>query len=183
MTQLIVYEAGNPSHVLLQTSDFDVIAGKVAALGARIERWEERHPIAPGASNEEVLSAYGHEIDRLKRERGYTNGDVVRIKPGNPNWPELRRKFLQEHVHVEDEVRFFVEGTGAFYLHLDDKVYQLIGEAGDLLSVPRGVKHWFDGGPEADFTCIRLFTNQEGWVAHFTGDAISDAFPKHEIAA
>jgi 1,2-dihydroxy-3-keto-5-methylthiopentene dioxygenase len=59
----------------------------------------------------------------------------------------------------------------------------VIGEAGDLLSVPQGTPHWFDGGPEGNFTCIRLFTQQEAWVAHYTGAAIADAFPRYNEAA
>jgi 1,2-dihydroxy-3-keto-5-methylthiopentene dioxygenase len=35
-------------------------------------------------------------------------------------------------------------------------------------------------GPEPDFTCIRLFTNTEGWVARFTGFSIADQYPKWE---
>ena len=183
MTKLLVFKANDPARILFETKDFAVIAEKVAALGAHIERWQARHPLGADASNDDVLAAYSHEIERLKRERGYTHQDVVRLKPGNHNWPELRQKFLQEHIHTDDEVRFFVEGSGAFYLHIDANVYQLITEAGDLLSVPHGTKHWYDGGPDADFTAIRLFTDQEGWVAHFTGETISEEFPKYEIAA
>lgn len=31
-------------------------------------------------------------------------------------------------------------------------------------------------GSEPHFTAIRLFDNPDGWVAHFTGDAIADAY-------
>ena len=151
--------------------------------GARFERWAASHPLKADARPEEIFLAYDAEIDRLKRERGYTDGDVVAIRPGNPNWPALRQKFLVEHTHSEDEVRFFVEGAGAFYLHIGDRVLQVICEAGDLLSVPHGTPHWFDGGPIGNFICIRLFTDQEAWTAHFTGDAIADAFPRYNGAA
>ena len=36
----------------------------------------------------------------------------------------------------EDEIRFFVQGAGTFYLHLGDEVVAVLCEAGDLLSVP-----------------------------------------------
>ena len=183
MTRLIVYSANDPAQVALETEDFDVIAREIAAIGARLERWAASHPLKADAAPDEILSAYGEEIDRLKRERGYTNADVVHIRPGNPNWLELRQKFLAEHTHSEDEVRFFVEGSGAFYLHAGDRVLEVVGEKNDLLSVPHGAPHWFDGGPEGNFTCIRLFTNQEAWTAHFTGDKISEAFPKYHEAA
>jgi 1,2-dihydroxy-3-keto-5-methylthiopentene dioxygenase len=183
MTRLVVYSANNPSEVFLDTEDFAIIAGKVAEIGARIERWTAAHPLKAEATQDDILAAYAPEIDRLKRERGYTHGDVIHIRPGNPNWPALRQKFFAEHTHSEDEVRFFVEGSGAFYLHIGDKVLELIGEKNDLLSVPHGVPHWFDGGPEGHFTCIRLFTDQEAWAARYTGDEISARFPKYNEAA
>ena len=51
---------------------------------------------------------------------------------------------------------------------------------GDLIGVPANTKHWFDMGPEPSFTCIRLFTTPEGWVADFTGDKIAESFPRFE---
>ncbi len=111
-------------------------------------------------------------------ECGYQSVDVVRIERGTPNTEPIRRKFLDEHRHSEDEVRFFVEGRGAFYLHVGDRVYQTICTKGDLISVPAGTKHWFDMGADPEFTAIRLFINPDGWVATFTGDAIAAGFPK-----
>jgi 1,2-dihydroxy-3-keto-5-methylthiopentene dioxygenase len=32
-------------------------------------------------------------------------------------------------------------------------------------------------GENPDFKCIRLFTTEDGWVADFTGNPISDRFP------
>jgi 1,2-dihydroxy-3-keto-5-methylthiopentene dioxygenase len=181
MTRLIAYSADNPAHIHSDSSDFAVIAGELAAIGARIERWEAAHPV--GADAKQILSAYAEEIERLKRERGYTAADVVAVRPGDPNWPALRQKFLAEHTHDDDEVRYFVAGSGAFYLHVGDRVLQVIGEAGDLLSVPKGVTHWFDGGERADFTCIRVFTNPEGWAAKYSGDRIAESFPPYELVA
>ena len=183
MTRLVVYSAASPAQILLDTEDFDVITREVAAVGARFERWEAARPLAPGATQDEILDVYSAAIDRLKRERGYASADVVRIRPDTPNWPALRQKFLAEHTHSEDEVRFFVEGSGAFYLHIGDKVLEVVGTAGDLLSVPQGTPHWFDGGPVGDFTCIRLFSEQSAWVAQYTGAPIADAFPRYNDAA
>jgi 1,2-dihydroxy-3-keto-5-methylthiopentene dioxygenase len=182
MTQLIVYSAADAADVLLDTIDFAVIKEELASTGARIERWTAEQPLSSEATSEEILAAYKPQIDRLKDERGYTNADVIHVRPGNPNWPALRQKFLSEHTHDEDEVRFFVEGSGAFYLHVDDRVYQIVGTADDLLSVPQGTKHWFDGGSEGNFTVIRLFNDPKGWVAHYTGDTIAEAVPNYEAA-
>ncbi len=182
MTQLIIYSAADAADVLLDTIDFAVIKEELASTGARIECWKAEQPLSSDATSEEILAAYKPQIDRLKEERGYTNADVIHVRPGNPNWPALRQKFLSEHTHDEDEVRFFVEGSGAFYLHVGDKVYQIVGTSDDLLSVPQGTKHWFDGGTEGNFTVIRLFNDPKGWIAHYTGDDIAAAVPTYEAA-
>jgi 1,2-dihydroxy-3-keto-5-methylthiopentene dioxygenase len=182
MTQLIVYSAADPASVLLDTTDFDTIVAEIAATGATIERWKAATPLSAESTSEEILEAYKPQLDRLKSERGYVNADVIHIRPGNPNWPALRQKFLSEHTHDEDEVRFFVEGSGAFYLHIADKVYQVVGTADDLLSVPQGTKHWFDGGSEGNFTVIRMFNDPKGWIAHYTGDTIAEGVPNYEAA-
>jgi gentisate 1,2-dioxygenase len=61
--------------------------------------------------------------------------------------PPIRNKFLEEHTHSEDEVRFFVEGDASFYLRIGGKVYQAICVTGDLIGVPADTPHWFDMGP------------------------------------
>ncbi len=182
MTQLIIYAAADASKVLLDTTDFDTIVRELQPTGAAIERWTAAAPLSAEATSEEILDAYKPQIDHLKSERGYVNADVIHVRPGNPNWPDLRQKFLSEHTHDEDEVRFFVEGSGAFYLHVGDKVYQVVGTADDLLSVPEGTKHWFDGGVDGNFTVIRLFNDPKGWIAHYTGDTIAAAVPTYEAA-
>lgn len=182
MTQLIVYSAADATNVLLDTTDLDVIARELAPTGAGIERWKAATELPAEATSEAILEAYKPQIDRLKAERGYVNADVIHVRPGNPNWPAMRQKFLSEHTHDEDEVRFFVEGSGAFYLHVGDKVFQVVGTADDLLFVPQGTKHWFDGGLDGNFTVIRLFNDPQGWVAHYTGDSIATDVPHYQAA-
>ena len=88
-----------------------------------------------------------------------------------------RGKFLAEHTHADDEVRYFVDGRGAFYLRLDGKVHIVTCETGDLLGVPAATRHWFDMGTDPNFTALRFFREPEGWVGSFTGDDIATRFP------
>ncbi len=90
----------------------------------------------------------------------------------------LRSKFLAEHTHAEDEVRFFVEGQGLFSMHIGQEVLVTLCERGDLISVPAGTRHWFDMGPTPSFCALRFFNNSAGWVATFTGDSIAERFPR-----
>lgn len=183
MTQLTIYQDNNPQNPLLDTQDASIIAQELAAIGVRFERWQAAKPIARDASQDAILASYADEVERVKREGGFTNVDVLRVTPDFPNKDAVRTKFLNEHTHSEDEVRFFVEGAGAFYLRVDGKVYKTICVKDDLISVPKGTRHWFDMGPEPSFCAIRFFEQMEGWTPHFTGDDIASQFPKFDEKA
>jgi 1,2-dihydroxy-3-keto-5-methylthiopentene dioxygenase len=183
MTHLRIYDVADEAVPLVDTQDPAEIAAELAPIGVRFEQWPSR-PLASGADQGDVLIAFAPEVDRLKAENGYQSVDVIRLAPDHPQKDELRQKFLSEHRHSEDEVRFFVEGEGLFTLRSDEgRIYAVLCTEGDLISVPAGMRHWFDMGPAPRFTAIRLFTNADGWIANFTGDAIADRFPRHEPVA
>lgn len=161
-------------------TDFESIADKLGAIGVEFARWKANQPLSPDAGQEEVLAAYEDSIAKLNDRYGFQSMDVVALGPDNPKKAELRQKFLAEHTHDDFEVRFFVDGSGVFYLHVDGKVYILLCEKGDLLSVPADTTHWFDMGAEPDFKCIRLFTQPDGWVGDFTGSDIAGRFPDYD---
>lgn len=178
MSCLTIYPDDQPQNIVTKTTAGDEIATHLKKIGVRFERWKTQDPLPNDADDQQVMKAYAADIQRLKDENGYQSVDVIRIAPDHPQKSELRQKFLNEHTHSEDEVRFFVEGVGVFYLRVDGQVYMTLCERGDLISVPTGVKHWFDMGEEPSLTCIRLFTSKEGWVADFTGDKIAEQFPE-----
>lgn len=177
MTQLTQFQHSNPEQATFQSQDFAAIQQVLTEAGVKIERWTATFPIQADTSNEQILAAYQTDIDNLKAEGGYQTVDVISMHPQHPDKDAFRKKFLSEHIHTEDEVRFFVKGKGLFCLHIGDHVYQVLCEQEDLISVPANTPHWFDMGSAPEFTAIRLFNNQEGWVAHFTGDDIANQFP------
>mgnify|MGYP003630842705 CR=1 FL=1 len=180
MSRLTLYPDTQPENIILDTQDGQIISEELGKIGVRFERWETQAPLPEDADDDAVMEAYAADIKRLKDENGYQSVDIIRLSSDHPQKDELRNKFLSEHTHSEDEVRFFVEGAGVFYLRMDEKVYMTLCERGDLISVPTGTKHWFDMGPQPHLTCIRLFTSKEGWVADFTGDEIAEQFPKFD---
>ncbi len=177
MSKLSVYRESDGDTPIRVSEAFDEIVAELAAVDVRLERWEADRPLPDDADNDTIIAAYQTEIDRLVSERGYQSFDVVSISADNPDKDAFRTKFLDEHTHGEDEVRFFVRGQGLFIMHIDDKVYSMLCEKNDLISVPANTRHWFDMGPNPNFTAIRLFNNPEGWVAQFTGDDIAKRFP------
>jgi 1,2-dihydroxy-3-keto-5-methylthiopentene dioxygenase len=180
MSRLRIFADNAPDTPLFDSSDGDAIARELQEIGVTFERWQAAQPIAPGASPEDVMAAYRADIDRLVAERGFKSVDVVSIAPDNPKREEMRAKFLDEHFHKEDEVRFFVAGSGLFTLHVGDRVYEIECVKDDLIAVPDGTTHWFDMGPEPSFVAIRFFTEPDGWVGHFTGTDIARRFPRYQ---
>lgn len=177
MTDLTIYAAsGEP---LERHDDPATIAAALEPAGIRLERWPVRDGLPPAAGQDEVLAAYAPEVERVKEDLGLHTVDVVALRPDHPDRAALRAKFIDEHVHHDFEVRFFVDGSGLFYFHLGDRVYALTCRAGDFVSVPAGTPHWFDMGPEPDFKCIRFFGVKDGWVADFTGETIASQFPRY----
>ncbi len=177
MSQLTVYAESDGKNPLLATEDVDEIRTELGTAGIRLERWKADRNLADDADNETIIAAYQAEIDRLVAERGFQTYDVVSMNPDHPEKETFRKKFLSEHTHSEDEVRFFVRGQGLFIIHANDKVYSMLCEKDDLISVPANTRHWFDMGPNPTFTAIRLFDDPEGWVGNFTGDDIASRFP------
>jgi 1,2-dihydroxy-3-keto-5-methylthiopentene dioxygenase len=180
MSRLRIFNDDAPQAPLLATSDRAEIAAELARIGVGIEQWEAAQPVVPGDPPEAIMAAYREDIDRLIEANGFKTVDVVSIAPDNPQKEAMRAKFLDEHFHKEDEVRFFVAGSGLFTLHVDDKVYEVLCEAGDLIAVPDSMTHWFDMGPDPSFVAIRFFTEPDGWVGHFTGTDIAQNFPRYE---
>lgn len=161
-------------------SDYQEITKTLSGIGVVLERWKADEVLPADAEQDTVLAAYKSSIDKLNKQYGFKSVDVVSLRPDNPKKAEMRSKFLAEHIHHDFEIRFFVDGTGLFYLHVDGKVYLILCEAGDLISVPANTTHWFDMGENPSFKCIRFFTTENGWVGDFTGNDIAMRFPSYD---
>ena len=182
MTKLTVYPEAGRTTPLETTEDPGSIAGALSAIRVGFERWEASRELAADADETAVFEAYKDDVERLVRAGGYQSKDVVKLNPAHPGRAAIRAKFLKEHTHSDDEVRFFVEGGATFYLHAGGKVFELHAGRGDLIRVPACAKHWFDTGEEPDFTAIRLFTSPAGWEANYTDDPISQRFSGPALA-
>ncbi|BBN83155.1 acireductone dioxygenase [Pseudoalteromonas sp. A25] len=177
MSQLTVFKDQNPNNALLKCTDANDIKQHLAHVGVNFEQWQAQQVITSAMTHSDILQSYQFDIERVQANGGYQTVDVIALEKGNPNAAQLREKFLFEHTHNEDEVRFFVKGQGLFCLHVDDKVYQILCQQGDLISVPANTAHWFDMGSDPEFTAIRFFNNEAGWVAQSTHSDIATRFP------
>lgn len=158
-------------------SSFANIQKLLQSQGVEFTRWQAQIPLMDSASQADVLQAYEHELKPFMKKHGFKSADVINVHPGTPNLSTLREKFLKEHTHSEDEVRFFVDGSGVFWFHFDDGVIaRLTCHKGDFLSVPKGFKHWFDLAPGYFVKAIRIFTDETGWVANYTNSGAEKVY-------
>ena len=108
------------------------------------------------------------ELDGLKAARGYIEQDVIALGPETPNLDALCAKFVDEHHHDDDEVRFTLGGEGIFDIRSKgDRWMRVVVEPGDLIVVPAGRHHRFLLTEKRAIRCVRLFRDTAGWVPHY----------------
>jgi 1,2-dihydroxy-3-keto-5-methylthiopentene dioxygenase len=104
----------------------------------------------------------------FKDGQGYVQEDEVALRPDNPKLDEICAKFLDEHCHDEDEVRFVLDGAGIFDIRSrGDRWMRVEVEAGDLIVVPAGRWHRFLLTDARSIRAVRLFKDAAGWVPHY----------------
>jgi 1,2-dihydroxy-3-keto-5-methylthiopentene dioxygenase len=183
MTLLLVMAESDAAEVRLRTDDAGLIGTELADRNIAFDRWPPKPGLDLHRPPDQLLAEYADRVEELNSDGRYKYIDVAALQPddNDTDWHETARaarsKFLAEHRHAEDEVRFFAAGRGCFYLHLEPEVLAVVCERGDLLSVPAGIRHWFDMGARPDFVAIRFFQERDGWIGDFTGDPIGARFP------
>lgn len=148
------------------------------ARGIFFDQWQADVVFQDTATQDEILKAYESSLKPFMADGGYQTADVITINKLTENYEAIRAKFLAEHIHTEDEIRFFVDGEGLFWFNLEtEPVFNLLCQQGDLISVPEGTKHWFDAGEENPFVkAIRIFIDMSGWVPHYTESGLEAKF-------
>ena len=156
--------AANGPMPALESNDPAVIQSELSRRGIGFEQWPAEQGLPEGADQATILQAYADAIARVQRDGGYATVDAIRMTPDHPDREPLRRKFLEEHTHAEDEVRFFVEGCGLFLLHIGSEVLSVLCERGDLMRVPAGTRHWFTWALSlSSVLCVGSTTPRDGW--------------------
>jgi 1,2-dihydroxy-3-keto-5-methylthiopentene dioxygenase len=167
----------------IQLSNPDEIKIFMNQRGIFFDQWKCEQVFNNSASQEEILDAYSSEIESFMEKGGYLTADVISINKSTENYDTIRAKFLAEHTHSEDEIRFFVDGQGFFWFNLENEpVFNLLCQQGDLISVPAGTKHWFDAGESNPFVkAIRIFIDASGWVPEYTNSQVEKKFKDFQL--
>lgn len=158
-------------------TDFKKIKEILNGHNILIEQWEANTKLADDADQATILAAYSHELKPFMEKYGFETADVINVNPSTPNLQAIREKFMKEHRHSDDEIRFFVDGEGIFWFHLDNgEVIAVTCTAGDFMSVPKNFRHWFDLHPNYFVKAIRIFSNMEGWVPLYTNSNVDQKY-------
>lgn len=158
-------------------TEHEEVRNYLAGIGIEYERWESPADLPLDASAEQVLSAYSPQIAELKRRGAYVTADVIDVHHDTPGLDAMLAKFNVEHTHDEDEVRYIVAGRGLFHIHpREGAVVAMEVEAGDLIRVPRGTRHWFDLCGDRRIRAIRLFQDPSGWTPRYTDSGLDRHF-------
>ena len=157
----------------LRLTDAEEITAYLNGIGIDYAKWENLKQVSEDATDQEILDGYADEIEVLKQKGGYVTADVINIVPTTPGLDVMLNKFNKEHWHDEDEVRFIVRGHGLFHIAPEGgDVVSIEMEAGDMIRVPRGTKHWFNLCGDKTVRAIRLFQDVSGWTPHYTESGV-----------
>ena len=161
----------------LRMTDAREIKSFLSVIGIDYAKWENLKRVSEDATDQEILDGYSDEIEVLKERGGYVVADVINIVPTTPGLDVMLNKFNKEHWHDEDEVRFIVKGHGLFHIAPEGgDVVSIEMEAGDMIRVPRGTKHWFNLCGDKTVRAIRLFQDVSGWTPQYTESGVDAGY-------
>ncbi|XP_072313559.1 acireductone dioxygenase [Eucyclogobius newberryi] len=108
------------------------------------------------------------ELEKIRKEQGYSYMDIITIhKDTLPNYEEKLKMFFEEHLHMDDEIRYILEGQAYFDIRdREDRWIRISMSKGDLITLPAGIYHRFTMD-ETNYTkAMRLFVGEPVWKAH-----------------
>uniref|UniRef100_A0A0E0KP77 Acireductone dioxygenase n=1 Tax=Oryza punctata TaxID=4537 RepID=A0A0E0KP77_ORYPU len=118
------------------------------------------------------LDADNHEHDEnlkiMREQRGYLHMDMVELTPEKmPNYEVMIKRFFEEHLHTDEEVRYCLDGSGYFDVRDEnDKWVRVSVRKGALIVVPAGIYHRFTLDTNNYIKAMRLFSGGPDWTAY-----------------
>ena len=181
VSHLALYSQFNLRSPYKESDDFEFQTSELAEGGVFFSRREVLN-LLPNTkpSSDQILKLYESLVTEIKQEYNYLYADVARLSKEDVHGIVMRSQHISEHTHSEDEARFFIEGRVLVYINVNEKIHILQCGPGDLLIIPKCVKHWMDIGPEPNFAAIRWYNTRAGLFNEFTGSCVAESTPRWE---
>ena len=176
MSSLAVYQHTSPELPNKILNHADDIASTLAAAGIDYRQVELPAALRPGCKQAEFDAAYGLWLQAFMGKEGHVQQELFNLQRNHPQKLELRARHLDEQSQSTASAWLFLGGFAQLSLHIDDHVYMLQGEKGDLLSLPAGTRYWFDLGEEPHALVVRLSASEDAPVR--TDDDIASRFAR-----
>jgi 1,2-dihydroxy-3-keto-5-methylthiopentene dioxygenase len=82
------------------------------------------------------------DVEKFCKERNYKIRDQKQVSANLPNNEDLRVLFAKEHIHADEEIKYFMKGSGYFDIRSNkDEWIRIQVTRGDLLVLPEGIYH------------------------------------------
>ncbi|XP_038148629.1 1,2-dihydroxy-3-keto-5-methylthiopentene dioxygenase [Cyprinodon tularosa] len=107
-------------------------------------------------------------LEKIRKDHGYSYMDIITIQRDSlPNYEQKLKMFYEEHLHLDDEIRYILDGQAYFNVRdKEDRWIRIAMKKGDLITLPAGIYHRFTLD-ETDYTkAMRLFVGEPVWKAY-----------------
>ncbi|KAL9842077.1 putative acireductone dioxygenase (Fe(2+)-requiring) [Arabidopsis thaliana] len=108
------------------------------------------------------------ELKKIRESRGYSYMDLCEVCPEKlPNYEEKVKMFFEEHLHIDEEIRYCLAGSGYFDVRdLNDVWIRVWVKKGGLIVFPAGIYHRFTVDSDNYMKAMRLFVGGPVWTAY-----------------
>jgi 1,2-dihydroxy-3-keto-5-methylthiopentene dioxygenase len=181
MPCLSVYAEDHPQHPYKVLGLPEHISANLSEIGVYYAHCQPEQPLGAAPTDAELLAAYHTPLAQLREQTGYQQLQVVRQISEKRPIGSLHAHCLDEHSHNEAEVHLFVAGQALISLHAAGMLHELLCERGDLLIIPAGTLHWFDGGEPEHWVAIRALSSQGDTLVKLSGESIASRFTRLNV--